>query len=119
MKLAKECFGDVVPLWRHGLQLLGRFLEGYVDNLIAMQRRHAAEAALVHEVGGLEPVASGEHAVAGRRRAAPLHVAEHRHAGLEAGPFLDLPSERIAYAAEADVPKGVLTGLLRDRAAFP
>ena len=70
---------------------------------VAVQRGHPAEAALVDELGRLQPVARREHAVARGRRAAALDVAEHGDARLEPGPRLDLLRERVADAAEHDV----------------
>ena len=73
------------------------------------------------EVGGLQPVAGREHAVARGRGAAALDVAEHRHPGLVAGSILDLRRELFADAAEDDVPE--LVGRPRlagdERAARP
>ena len=59
--------------------------------------------ARVDEVGGLEPVARREHAVARGRCAAALDVAEHGHARLVARAVLDLARELAADAAENDV----------------
>ena len=71
------------------------------------------------EVGRLEAVARREHAVARRRGAAALDVAEHGHARLEAGALLDLARERVADAAEADVAELVgRARLLRDLRAL-
>src|SRR5205823_3150736 len=74
---------------------------------VAEQRSQAAEAAFVHEVGRLQPVARRKHAVARGRRAAALHVPEHGHARLEAGALLDLVGQLRADAAlrESHVPE--------------
>ena len=83
----------------------------------ALQRDHLTERAVVHGVdrGDAEP--GRQHTVEGRRRAAPLHVAEDRHAGLVAGALLDLRSERVRDAAEPHVAELVdLAGHDRHRA---
>ena len=89
----KKARGDLVPLGRHGLQLCRSLLEGDVDDRVAVERRHLPELAFLDEVGGLEPVARREHAVARRRDAAALDVPEDGDPGLEAGALLDLPRE--------------------------
>ena len=101
--LAEEGAGRVVPLPRHGLQLGDGLGERDVHDRVAAQGRHAPEQALLDELGSLEPEAGREHAVAGCRRASSLHVAEHRDARLVPRSFLDLASERLADAAQADV----------------
>src|SRR3954468_810229 len=88
--LAEEGPGYFVPVRGHGLQLRGRLVERDVDDLVAAQRRHAAELPLLDEVGGLEAEAGREHTVPRRRRAAALDVAEDGDAGLVARPLLDL-----------------------------
>ena len=105
--LAEERARHFVPVLGHGLQLGGRLVERDVDDAVALQRGHAAEAALVDEVGRLQPVARREHAVARGRGAAALDVAEHGHARLEAGALLDLVGDARADAAlgEPHVPE--------------
>src|SRR5438477_4259723 len=98
-RLAEKGFCHVVPLRRHGLQLGGRVLERHLDDPVALQRRHLAEPLLVRKVGRLQPEPGGEHAVARGGGAAALDVAEHRHAGFEAGPLLDLAPQRVTDAA--------------------
>ena len=51
------------------------------------------------------PEPGGQHPVKRRRRAAALHVAEDRGAGLESGPLLDLLLEPMADPAEPRVPE--------------
>ena len=107
VSLAEERARHFVPVLGHGLQLCGRLLERDVDDAVAVQRGHAAEAALVDEVGRLQPVARREHAVARSGGAAALDVAEHGHARLEARPLLDLVRDARADAAlgEPHVPE--------------
>src|SRR5918996_2806617 len=109
--LAEERLRDLVPPGRDRLQLRRRLLERDVDDLVAVERGHAPERALVREVGGLQPIAGREDPVARRRRTAALDMAEHGHSRLEAGPLLDLPPERVADAAELRVAE--LVGLTR------
>ena len=59
------------------------------------------------EVGRLQPEARRQHAVARRRRAAALDVAERRDARLVAGAVLDLLAEHLADAAQEDVAEEV------------
>ena len=68
-----------------------------------MERGHAAEGAGVDEVGGFEPIARREHAVARGRCAASLDVAEDSDARLVARAVLDLARELSADSAENDV----------------
>src|SRR5215213_8420552 len=100
---AEERSRDVVPLGRHRLQLRRRLRERHVDDLVAVERRHAPEAALVDEVGGFEPVARREHAVARGGGAAALDVAKNGDARLEPRSLLDLVCEGVADAPQADV----------------
>ena len=57
------------------------------------------------EVGRLEAVAGGEDAVARRRRAAALDVAEDGDPRLVARALLDLAGEDVADPAQAHVPE--------------
>src|SRR5579885_3466160 len=97
--LAEEGAPDLVPVVGHGLQLRSRLLERDVDDVVALERRHAPELALRDAVVGLQPEARRANAVARRRGAAALDVPEHRDAGLEAGRPLDLLAQPLADAA--------------------
>src|SRR5262249_42934751 len=66
------------------------------DDVVSVQSRHPAPASLLHEVGGLEAEAKTEDAIAGRRAAAALDVAEHGRAGLHPGAGLDLLRDRLS-----------------------
>ena len=73
-------------------------------------------------VGGVdrrEAEAGREHAVAGGRGAAALDVAEHRGAGLEPGPRLDLALEPVPDPAEARVAELVELSSGRERLPRP
>ncbi len=114
----EECAGDVVPLGGHGLELSGRFLERYVDDAVAVERGHAAEAPLVGEVGGLQSEARREDAVTGSRRPAALNVPEDGDPRLEPCALFDVMGERPADAPEDDVPELVaLASFVGDEAA--
>src|SRR5579862_9726115 len=97
--LAKERLRDGVPLGRHRLQLSSRLLERHRDDVVTAQRGHLPELPGLRELGRFQPVARREHAVARRRRAAALNVAQDRDPRLEAGPLLDLAAEQLADAA--------------------
>ena len=101
--LSEERLRDLVPPGRHRLQLG----DGVRERTATIESPWSAaiwpELALVDEVGGLQPVAGREHAVARGGGATALDVAEHGHARLEAGPLLDLARERLADPAEAHV----------------
>ena len=90
---------------------LRRLLERDVHDRVAVKCRHAAEAPLVDEVGGLEAESRREDAVARCRDPAALDVSEHGDARLEPGSLLDLASQRITDPAEHDVAE--LVGLPR------
>ena len=84
------------------------------------ERGHPSEAALVHEVGRLQPVARREHSVARCGGAPALHVTEDGHARLEARALLDLAGELAADAPELDVAELVgLARLLADEPPLP
>ena len=85
-----------------------------VDDRVALQRGHPAPRAREDEVCGLEPVTSGEHAVARRRGAAALNVAENGHARLVAGSRFDLARECVADSAKPNVPELIGRRFLRD-----
>jgi len=110
-RLPEERLRDVVPLGRHELQLGGRLGKRHGDDVVPAERGHLPELAGEREIGRLEAEARRQHAVAGRGAAAALDVAEHRDAGLEARPLLDLASERLADAARASAPVGRLSPL--------
>src|SRR5205823_1214328 len=105
----------VVPVLRHRLQLGGRLLERDVDDRVSVERRHPPEAPFVDEVGRLQPVTGREDAVARRRRAAALDVAEDGDARLVTGALLDLSRQPVADAAlgQSDVPELVDLALVR------
>src|SRR4051812_34838820 len=96
---AEERPRELVPLERHGLQLVGRFAQRAGDHVVAAQRGHLSEVAGLDEVGRLQAEARGEDAVARGRGAAALNVAEDGDTRLEAGPALDLVAEALADAA--------------------
>src|SRR3954449_2555360 len=75
------------------LGLRQRLVERDELDLGPAQRDHLPEVALVRGVDRRHPEARPEHAVVGQRGAAALHVAEYRHARLEAGALLDLALE--------------------------
>src|SRR5436305_2809256 len=115
-RLAEERARDVVPLAGHDLQLSGCFCKRDGDDVVPSQRGHLPELAAECEICRLEPEPRREHAIPRRGGAAPLHVAEHRDARLEAGALLDLPPERVADAAprEDHVPELVLLPGIRE-----
>ena len=99
--------------------LLRRLVERDVDDVVAVQRSHPAEPALVDQVGRLQPITGGQHPIARRGGPAALHVAEHRDACLVAGALLDLPRELAADTAELHVAELIgLAGLLADEPAL-
>src|SRR4029450_2260414 len=94
---------DVIPLGRHGLELRDGVGEGNLDDRVAVERGHRPPALLMDEVGGLEPVARRQYAIAGSGGSAPLNVPEDSDPRLEAGALLDLPREGVPDPSEADV----------------
>src|SRR5438445_13408737 len=101
-RLAEEGARDLVPVGRHGLQLGRRLFQRDVHDAVAVQRGHPAEAPLVDEIGGLQPIARGEDSIARRRRAAALDVPEPGDPGLEPGAPLDVSRDRIPDPALAE-----------------
>src|SRR5215208_1111247 len=89
------------------LRLRQRLVERDELDLGPAQRDHLPEVALVRGVDRRHPEARPEYAVVGQRRAAALHVAEDRHARLEAGALLDLALELHRDAAEPHVAERV------------
>src|SRR4051794_5508048 len=87
---AEEDLGHLVERRIEELRLRDGLGEVGEDDVGAAQRDHRPEPPLVHGADRADAEARREHAVVGRRRAAALDVAEDRHAGLEAGPRLDL-----------------------------
>src|SRR5215211_8124967 len=73
---AEKGASHVVPLARDALQLGRRLGQRHIDDLVAVEGRHASEPPLEDEVGGLEPVAVGEHRSAPVRVPARLDVAK-------------------------------------------
>ena len=67
---------------------------------VPRQRDHPAEPAGRGEVGRGDAEPRPEHAVGGRRGAAALKVAEHRHAGLEPRQLLEPCSDEHRHASE-------------------
>src|SRR5918995_263406 len=116
--LAEERLRDVIDGRRDCFQLASCLLERHVDDRIALERRHAAEQARVDAIRCLEPEPRREDPIGRRRAAAALHVPEHGYTGLVAGALLDVASERVADAAESDVPELVGLGFLRDGPAL-
>src|SRR5215212_4910443 len=90
---------NFVPVVGNGLQLARRLGERDVDDLVAVERGHAAELAVLDEVGGLQAEARREDAVAGRGGAAALDVPEDGDARLEPCPLLELAPDCLADAA--------------------
>src|SRR5215204_974039 len=90
---AEEDLGRLEQLRVQQLGLGERLGQGDADDLRAAQRDHLAVVALADRIDRLDAEARPEHAVVGQRGTAALHVAEDRHAGLEAGALLDLALE--------------------------
>src|SRR4051794_17394952 len=100
------------------LRLRQRLVERDELDLGSAQRDHLPEVALVGSVDRRHSEARPEHAVVGQRRAAALHVAEDRHARLEAGALLDLALELDRDAAQAHVAECVRPLVLAPGAAL-
>ena len=92
-----------VTVLGHRLQLGGRLGQRDVDDVVAVQRRHPAEAAFADQVRRLEPVTGCQDTVARGRASAALDVPEDRDARLVAGALLDLGAELVAHSAQSDV----------------
>ena len=118
------CFRHVEDTFRHvdhflvdGAVLGDGIAQGHRNDLVAAQRRHPAELAVVHHVDGSQAVAGGQHAVEGAGRAAALDVPQHYGAGLKAGAAFDFARQNIADAAQARVPEFVFSQVLHDGSA--
>ena len=100
------------------LRRLERLVERHELDLGAPQRGHHPEVAGLDRVDRRHAEAGAEHAVVGQRRAAALHVAEDRHARLEAGARLDLALELDRDPAQAHVAERVRALVLAPGAAL-
>src|ERR1700746_3932635 len=87
---AEEDLGFGVPLLGHQLDVTGRLGQRHADDVGTAQRPHHPERAVADRTDRVHAVPGGQHPVESGRRAAALDVAEHRAAGLLAGPLLDL-----------------------------
>src|SRR5512137_2773444 len=87
---AEKDLGDVVEIGVDGLGFGQRLLERDLDDPVAAQPDHEAELLVLDEVDGGDPVTGGQDAVEGRRRAAPLDVAEDGDPGIDRGAHFDL-----------------------------
>src|SRR5260370_42193126 len=66
--------GDVNQLLGHAARTGNGVSNRDGADLVTLERHHAAKAACMDQVNSADPVARGQHAVKGRRRAAPLRV---------------------------------------------
>src|SRR6476469_8790971 len=61
----------------------------------------------MHQINGANAIARRQHAVKSRGRAAPLYVSQDHGARLKPGARFNLRSQRVADAAQPDVPEFV------------
>ena len=92
-----------VLLERHRAVRRNGLRQGYEHYLVAAQRDHLSEVAVVDGVDRSQAEARGEHAIERGWRAAALDVTEHGGAGLKAGASLDLTLELVSDATEPRV----------------
>src|SRR5215207_3326902 len=105
--LAEEDLGRLEEGRVQQLGLVERGLERHELDLRPPQRDHLPVVARGGRVDRRDAEAGPEDTVEGERRAAALHVAEDRHAALEAGALLDLRLELDRDAPEALVAERV------------
>src|SRR6185369_3900384 len=74
-------------------------------DVVSLERHHAAELALMHQINGANAVTSGQHAIKSSWRAAALDVAQHHGARLKASTGLKLRRQRVTDSAKAHVAK--------------
>jgi hypothetical protein len=82
------------------LEVADRLLERDLHDVAPAQCGHGPEVALHGSVGGCYAESGGQNPIERRRRAAPLHVAEDRDAGLKGRPEPDLGSDPVGDAPE-------------------
>lgn len=68
------------------------------DHVLALQRRHVTKLAGAHHIHGLDAQPGRQQPVIGRRYAAALRVAQHRHPRFNACQFLDLLRQQVPDA---------------------
>src|SRR5438270_2107367 len=86
---------------RHGIS------NGNGTDVISLERHHASELALMHQVNGSDSVPRRQHAIKSGWRAAALDVTKHYGTRLKAGAGFYLRCQRITDAAKTHVPKFV------------
>src|SRR5690242_19840327 len=111
-----EC--HVYEVLVHEACFVDRLDQWYRDNVVAAQRHHRAEFAMVHHVNGAYAVARREYPVERAWRPAALNVPQHDRPRFESSPPLDFSRQYLPDAAQPHVPESVAAKILHDRRAM-
>src|SRR2546422_6479755 len=111
--LFRSDLAELVQLLRHAPGFLDHLGQGYYLDIAVAADGDDAALAFDDQLNGGDPQARCPDPVDGRGRTAPLKVAEHGHAGLEACLALDRARQQIADAAlgQPDVAERILLRL--------
>ena len=74
-------------------------------DVIPLERHHAAELSLMHQINSADAIPRRQHAIKRCRRAAPLYVPQNDGACFKAGAGLNFRRQRVADSAEPHVAK--------------